>query len=342
MTSTNTQDVQALPVTLDDPGLSGLAALVSDLEKVRIAIDNRIRILTATLPDDDGVMRGFALPADHPSVKRLSTSSQKVSDSEKHATTQLRAAMRQHPLWTGFGKDAKGVGEKQLARLLGAIGDPYIRTLPASHSITDTQEGSAGGTLSPTQAIEPSSPERRTPGSEPTSSLPANEGAPPENSPPGAGLIPRTVSQLWAYCGLHTLPADPRSDDTQIPFVGGASPSPQAKADTSPTKSSPGGNQAARRQKGVKANWSTEAKMRAHLIATSCIKHDGPYRDVYDRRRERTAITHPDWTPGHSHNDALRITAKTILKDLWRAARTHHQANSDAPAPEGGPDALHS
>lgn len=107
-------------------------------------------------------------------------------------------------------------------------------------------------------------------------------------------LVPRTVSQLWAYCGLHTLPGVD-------------------------------GQQAARRQKGVQANWSTEAKTRAYLIATSRIKQMGaPYRQVYDERRAHTALSHPDWSPGHSHNDALRIVSKRVLRDLWRAARAYH------------------
>jgi hypothetical protein len=67
--------------------------------------------------------------------------------------------------------------------------------------------------------------------------------------------------------------------------------------------------------------------MRAYLIATSCIKQArSPYRAVYDNRRAHTATTHPDWTAGHSHNDALRIVSKAILKDLWLAARDLHQA----------------
>lgn len=87
-----------------------------------------------------------------------------------------------------------------------------------------------------------------------------------------------------------------------------------------------GTHTAARRQKGVKANWSTDAKVRAYLIATSCIRQPGSeYRAVYDQRRAHTATTHPEWTPGHSHNDALRILSKRILRDLWRAARNHHE-----------------
>ena len=104
---------------------------------------------------------------------------------------------------------------------------------------------------------------------------------------------------------------------------------------------------AAKRRKGERANWSTKAKTRAYLIAESCLKQivkpchaaalDGrwlavhyddcgcsPYRVAYDRRRMHTATSHPDWTDGHSHQDALRVASKEVLKDLWRAARDVH------------------
>jgi len=88
---------------------------------------------------------------------------------------------------------------------------------------------------------------------------------------------------------------------------------------------------AARRRKGVRANWSTDAKTRAYLIAASCIKQArSPYRAVYDTRRAHTSITHPEWSPGHSHNDALRVASKAILRDLWAAARDSHEAEADA------------
>lgn len=121
---------------------------------------------------------------------------------------------------------------------------------------------------------------------------------------------PRTVSELWAFAGLHT-----------------------------------NGESAARRQKGVKANWSTNAKTRAWLVIEACMKQinpackrddaigvheDGcgcsPYRIVIDDRRRRTLETHPDWTPGHSLNDAMRIASKELLKDLWVQAREIHHA----------------
>lgn len=45
---------------------------------------------------------------------------------------------------------------------------------------------------------------------------------------------------------------------------------------------------------------------------------NGPYRAIYDRRREHTAAAHPDWTKMHSHMDALRIMTKSLLRDLWQ------------------------
>ena len=47
----------------------------------------------------------------------------------------------------------------------------------------------------------------------------------------------------------------------------------------------------------------------------------GPYRLAYDRRRERTTQTHPDWTKMHSHVDGLRIMTKQLILDLWSESR---------------------
>lgn len=117
---------------------------------------------------------------------------------------------------------------------------------------------------------------------------------------------PRTVSQLWAYCGMHTMP----NKDGEII--------------------------AAKRMKGVQANWNTEAKTRLFLLSQGLLRQgirkdkDGnqfavtPYGQLYLDRRAHTAVTHPEWNPGHGLNDALRIMGKELLKQLWRAAREIH------------------
>jgi hypothetical protein len=285
--------------SLLDPALCLAADILDDLEQVRIANENRIRQLTRDEEDKDGLERGFGLDPDHPDVIGLYLIVHAIQKLENDATKNLQKKMRSHPLgrWV---KARKGVGEKQAARLISAIGDPYWRP---ERILTD-EDGNVLKVI-------------------------------PEG--------PRTVSQLWAYAGLHTIE---HGDGTRS---------------------------AARRQKGVKANWSGKIKMRAYLIAESCVKQlssdcrDGhstsapqvattataqetghgqghsepedhgatalpvpcscsPYRVAYDRRRAHTAVTQPDWTDGHRHNDALRIASKAILKDLWRAARDWHRS----------------
>lgn len=262
---------------LDDPTLALAADMLDDLERVKIASQNRLRSLTDDTPDADGVLRGSAMPLTHPEVARLAALVQMIEAAEHQAVLNLQRAMRSHPLgpWV---KAQRGIGEKQAARLLAKIGDPCVNA--------------TAGTC-------------------------------------------RTVSQLWAYCGLHVVAGgDPGQAglDAQRRFAGVA----------------------ARRQKGQKANWSTDAKTRAWLIVQSCMKQldtscktdtgiaehvEGcgcsPYRVVIDQRRQHTATTHPEWTPGHSLNDAMRVASKRLLRDLWREARRCHGF-----ADEGGPTVI--
>lgn len=110
----------------------------------------------------------------------------------------------------------------------------------------------------------------------------------------------RTPAQLWKYCGLHVEHVAVGDEDrttcgTHDDHVGVAP----------------------RRKKGKKSAWNPEAKVRALLLGRQVIRYEGSaYREVYLQRREHTKSTHPDWTDGHSHNDAIRFTAKRILKDM--------------------------
>lgn len=113
---------------LRDPVLGILADVLDDLEKVRIANENRVRQLTRTEADSDGENRGFGLTLDNPMVKKLVTSVEALAQAEKDATANLQKAMKAHPLgpWV---KSQAGVGEKQAARLLATIGDPFWNDL---------------------------------------------------------------------------------------------------------------------------------------------------------------------------------------------------------------------
>lgn len=260
-------------ITLFDPSLAMAADVLDSLETVRIANSNRLMILTRSEADSDGEERGFGLDESHPDVARLAAMVETMKKLEHDAELGLTKQMKKHPLgpWV---KAQKGVGEKQAARLLASIGDPYWHVV--------------------------------------------------ENRP-------RTVSELWAYSGLSVL----RNEEFTGPFGAGAS--------------LPGEGVAQRRKKGVKSNWSANAKSRAYLVAMSCLKQlvkpceridedsvkhvddctCSPYRVVYDDRRAHTANTHPDWTPGHSHNDAIRVSSKEILKNLWIEAKRLHELASN-------------
>lgn len=331
--------------SLLDPALALAAAVLDDIEKARIANENRLRQLTRDEVDSDGLERGFGLPKDHPDVARVSGIVNALKQIEGDAIRNLQLHMKRHPLWPWI-KVNRGVGEKQAARLLAAIGDPYLN---------------------------------------------------------GATGKPRTVSQLWAYSGLHVLPGSLDSRDAQIAAAAGDQLGDQTRNDTHRANVTEGGDPgqehddiqravagvAARRRKGVRSNWSGEAKMRAFLIAESCVKQlnkdcrDGhveadtqsslavpaqeragqqgpdtrgmpaspqegggqvvgdthndaavpctcsPFRLKYDARKTHTQVTRPEWTDGHRHNDALRVASKEILKQLWRAAKSWHDRQAE-------------
>jgi hypothetical protein len=113
---------------LADPLLALAADVLDDLERVRIANENRLRQLTRAVEDVDGIERGFGLPDTHPDVKRLAALVDGLAQAEHQAELNLNRLMRAHPLGSWV-KATRGVGEKQAARLLAAVGDPYWHDL---------------------------------------------------------------------------------------------------------------------------------------------------------------------------------------------------------------------
>jgi hypothetical protein len=61
----------------------------------------------------------------------------------------------------------------------------------------------------------------------------------------------------------------------------------------------------------VNAQWIGKAKS-----ASGEGEPNGPYGEIYAKRRAHTLVTHPDWSLGHRRKDALRITMKQFLCDL--------------------------
>jgi hypothetical protein len=138
---------------------------------------------------------------------------------------------------------------------------------------------------------------------------------------------PRTVSELWAYCGYHV--------------INGGAP---------------------RRQRGQKANWNDTARKRCFLIAESLVKEGGrtwpmpeglpvasrPYRAYYESIRDKyadavhahdcvrcgpagkPALAGSPLSMGHQRARAIRAVAKEFLKDLWVESKRIHEATAAA------------
>jgi hypothetical protein len=285
---------------LADPVLQLAADMLDDFERVRIANENRLRQLTRDETDADGIRRGLGIPADHPMIAATAKLVEAGAALEHDAELNLRRMLRRHPLgpWV---KRTIGIGEKQGARLLAPIGDPYIRP-----RITR-----ADGTVEESR--------------------------------------PRTVSELWAYCGYHVLPAGQAPGDTQSSRASGDQAGSHPDQVVRDARMITAGVAAARRR-GTRANWSATAKMRAYLCAESCMKNrSSPYREIYEAGREKYAeAVHavecvrcgpagkpaPVGSPlsdGHKHARALRLASKAILRDLWREAGRLHGADTSLP-----------
>jgi hypothetical protein len=304
---------------LADPLLSLAADVLDDLEKVRVANENRLRQLTRSEEDSDGETRGFGLDEAHPDVARLAALVDMLGDAEHKAELNLGRLMRQHPLGP-WAQRTRGLGPRQIPRLIASIGDPYIRP------VLPRQDGTT----------EPSRP--------------------------------RTVSELWAYCGYHVLktsvsghtateaqgryaadgvhfPAGQRAGEAHQAIAGGDQDGHLGHPSNGVQSGLAG--VAPKRARGQRANWSATAKMRAYLVAVSCMKcMDSPYRKVYDDAREKYAdAVHqvpcircgPSGKPagagsalsdGHKHARALRAVAKEVLKDLWREAKRLHEESA--------------
>lgn len=114
--------------SLADPALGLAAEILDDLERTKIANENRLRQLTGTSVDADGIQRQRMYDPGQKDVLRLTALVDLLGDAEHKADLHLRNVMRRHPLWQ-WAKPIPGVGERQFARLLAVIGDPYMREM---------------------------------------------------------------------------------------------------------------------------------------------------------------------------------------------------------------------
>jgi hypothetical protein len=110
--------------------LAVLAERVHALEEFRIACENQHRSLTDTKPHKDGLekFRGQKLPSEHPVALCSSALAGDIKRLEDEFTKLLEKEIKRSPLGPWI-RAQKGLGPKTIARLLGAIGDPYWNDL---------------------------------------------------------------------------------------------------------------------------------------------------------------------------------------------------------------------
>ncbi len=107
-----------------------VCSCLDGMELTRIQVGNRAAQATRSEPDSDGVMRGLGLDAGSPLAALLLGTASDLRGIEGRLTGQLVALVKIHPLAPWI-VSKRGLGYKTAGRLLGAIGDPYLRTIVA-------------------------------------------------------------------------------------------------------------------------------------------------------------------------------------------------------------------
>jgi len=233
---------------------------LADLESTRIRIENRQHAYLLKKLGDDCPQRGTKAFTE----LILDGTHGLLLEAEKSATKRLEALVQEvvGPSMMAF-LDLPGIGPKLLARLLGEVGHPVLAFPMHWEEHPDAK------------------------GDEPKRTLHADE------------PYERTVSQLWAYCGL-------------------GDPAKVRKAGTSQEDNMAAGN---RKAGSFAYQLATSSKrLTGKPDKNGVIRRRSPYRSVYEEKKAFYVDGRPEWTAGHSENAALRYTAKRVLRDIWVAS----------------------
>lgn len=105
-----------------------ICSCLDGMEMTRIQVGNRAAQAVRSVPDKDGIMRGLGVDPESPLAAMLLSTAESLKELEEHLTDQLVRHVKVHPLGPWIAS-RKGMGYKTAGRLLGAIGDPYLRTV---------------------------------------------------------------------------------------------------------------------------------------------------------------------------------------------------------------------
>lgn len=276
----DTQNPLAGPI-LADPVLGLLADAVDDLETVRIANANRLRQLTDTGEN------GHGLPEDHPYALRLRKLVDGLDTAEHDAVLALQRAMRDHPLGAWV-KSTAGVGEKQAARLLAVVRDPYWNDqFDRPRLVSELWAYCGFHVIHPGRQDVTGTPEDRA-------------------------------------AGVPTHPAGHTSTDTHSRCAGGVAPKKMRgrKANWNQDARMRVWLIATSCIKSAQAPY--RAVYDAGRLKYADATHSAPCVRCGPAGKPAAAGT--PLSAGHQHARAVRLMCKEILRDLWREAARLHQA----------------
>lgn len=256
------------------------ADLLDDYERIRVAHENRVRSLTSTW-EIDGVTYGKGINPALPELQPFLAELEELRAREHGAALMLKRAMRRHYLGPWVHRTV-GVGEKQAARLIAAIGDPATRERPSRlwaycglHVFHPGQSVSVSHRL--VAGVEPSS----------------------------------------AVGGSH--PTDQRSNALHTCAVGGVAPKRQRgqKANWNTTAKMRvwlvAESCVKQRTSPYRGVYDRGREKYADATHNHPCPRCGPAGSP--------APVGSPLNPGHQHARALRLVMKAVLLDLWREAR---------------------
>jgi hypothetical protein len=108
--------------------ISFVCACLDGMELTRIQVGNRALVATRTEPDKDGIVRGLGLPPEAPLVAMIIQTRDGMEALEEVLEKELVRQVKRHPLASWI-DERRGLGWKTTGRLLGTIGDPYLRSV---------------------------------------------------------------------------------------------------------------------------------------------------------------------------------------------------------------------
>lgn len=135
--------------TIVSPAFRFTAQQLDDVEKYRKAANNQLRIFIkpADEPDEDGICRGFGYPEDDIAVLTLKNHIERLEESEKAFKKTLEKNFKDSPL-AAIVNTTYGIGVPMVTRLLGIIGDPYIKPIKVDIETGEVVEQERVRTLS--------------------------------------------------------------------------------------------------------------------------------------------------------------------------------------------------